>query len=503
MASTIQGDVQAELNAATALVNEKFAMAAGWIEDGQESLNQYLQDLASAGSSMFDPAWPDMGVPKDVPIIDFSYLTGFPSMDGLPDAPDEPADPAYPEMPTKPAYTLPVVPTLHDIVIPDFPSLSMPSFSATVPVDYSVVPNPVIENGSTAYNSELLDALKDKLLDRIENGGTGLDPDIEQAMYDRDQERASLALAETTEKLADEWARRGFSLPDGALAEAITNVHVEYQNKRLDTSRDIAIKQAELEQKNISESLTQAIDIEGKTMDWAEKVARRVFEWSKAVADSSIEVCKTWITKYNAGIESYKAQAQVFADLIQAEMIKVQIYKERIAALALIAQVDELHIKAYTAQIDAIKTLFDAYRTEIEAVKAIVDLERAKIENYRSRVEAYAANVNATVQKFTGEVEGYKAKISGYTAIQGINVEAIKARNQAYGIEIEARVKALDASLQTWVHNKAATMEGVKGSATIVASVLQGALAAVSAQAHISGSGSASEAYAESKSMTA
>ncbi|MBU2049351.1 MAG: hypothetical protein KKH61_10290, partial [Gammaproteobacteria bacterium] len=43
------------------------------------------------------------------------------------------------------------------------------------------------------------------------------------------------------------WAKKGWSLPDGLLAHSLSEVQKEYMNKGLDRSREIAIKQADLE----------------------------------------------------------------------------------------------------------------------------------------------------------------------------------------------------------------------------------------------------------------
>jgi hypothetical protein len=65
------------------------------------------------------------------------------------------------------------------------------------------------------YTSGLLTSLKAKLQDIIDNGGTGLAPDVENAIWDRGREREARALRNSLDQLDRDTEQMGFALPPG------------------------------------------------------------------------------------------------------------------------------------------------------------------------------------------------------------------------------------------------------------------------------------------------
>ena len=80
--------------------------------------------------------------------------------------------------------------------------------------------------------------------------GTGLPPAIEAAIWERDVDRLCEEAVKSEDEAANTWAMRGFQLPPGALIAATLGVQRETADKIAGQSRDVAIKQADLVQKN-------------------------------------------------------------------------------------------------------------------------------------------------------------------------------------------------------------------------------------------------------------
>lgn len=100
----------------------------------------------------------------------------------------------------------------------------------------------------------------EKLISTLMVGGTGLKPEIEQAIFNRETERAQFANQEAKDKQTSDWAEsKGFSLPDGVLTAMYAEIDKKYQDDRLATSRTIAIEQAQLEQRNILAAIERGI----------------------------------------------------------------------------------------------------------------------------------------------------------------------------------------------------------------------------------------------------
>ncbi len=453
--------------------------------------SQYLAGLAALATYEL----PELG-DVDVP-IDFPVPTGAPTAPDIYALPTEPDEPSVEisEAPAAPSVTYPTAPVLSIITIPDAPEYSMPTFTALDPVDTSVAPTVYIDSGNTPYSSTLMDAVKEKLRKNITEGGTGLSADVEDAIFDRDSERAELLLADEIDRFSDEWSKRGFDLPDGVFAENLQALHREHTNKRLDTSRDIAIKQAELEQNNLKYSIEQAVSLEQVLSNIANEWAQRTFLTSKAIMDASIEIFRGQITKYNAAVQAYQAKVEVYKSMIQGELTKAELYKSQIAGLQLVAQVDQSRVESYKAQLQGCETRINAYKAEVDAYRGKIEGQKAIIDIYGGRIEAYAQKVNAQTHAYNAQVEYFKANTQAWATTQEIAFKNREATVHALISKANIQVMRWSAMLKHYENLKATAIEAQRGAAQIAGSIASAALAGISAHAQISGSGSLSTAW--------
>ena len=168
------------------------------------------------------PSFEDITIdPQVVPTFEILApevnLPDAPSLD-LPSAPSDIPEMTPIEFPEKPVVTLPDLPTFLPVTVPEVPTANFPTFEASAPVESLIVPNNIMGIVHDTYESAIKTALQNKILNDILNGGTGLNPSIENEIWRREEERARLALEEAKEKIAAEWSKRGFSLPDGVLS---------------------------------------------------------------------------------------------------------------------------------------------------------------------------------------------------------------------------------------------------------------------------------------------
>src|SRR5690606_1258574 len=92
----------------------------------------------------------------------------------------------------------------------------------------------------------------------------------------------------------------GFPLPSGVLAGQLADARREYHDKLSGLSRDISIKQAELEQANMRESIQFALQLESTLLEDCYRLEMRAFEAAKTAADNAIQA-------HNQAIEHFKA----------------------------------------------------------------------------------------------------------------------------------------------------------------------------------------------------
>lgn len=315
-----------------------------------------------------------------------------------------------PDRPTKPTIGIDLPGRPEDPNIPDLDisGITRPDMSDLRAPDIFINP------GQATYSTSLLTALKAKLLSDIQSGGTGLADAVENAIFNREVERALLAHHDAQDRISAEWSKRGFPLPTGALITALTEEELNYTNKRLDVSREISIKQAELAQTNTHFSIQQGVGLETVLMNFATACQNRIFEASKAYADALIAL-------YNVEATKYKIMAEIYQILVTA---KIEELKGR--------------VQIYTAEVEAYKAAVQAEATRINAVAEVF---RVELEQYKTDAAVYGTVSEVAVKVFSARIEQAVAKanlflkdaeieIKNYEAIKGLNIEALKASAQ-------------------------------------------------------------------------
>jgi hypothetical protein len=90
----------------------------------------------------------------------------------------------------------------------------------------------------------------------------------------------------------------------GRFAAQLRAAQQDTVNRISSLSRDISIKQADLEQANLEKTIAAGMELEGKLIDYSYNMERLAFETAKEVADNAIAV-------HNAGVEKYKRAARL------------------------------------------------------------------------------------------------------------------------------------------------------------------------------------------------
>ena len=115
---------------------------------------------------------------------------------------------------------------------------------------------------NTYYPTLLASSSSAWLQDAIDNGGTGLPTDIEDAIWNRGRDRLDEELSANVIRASDRFSRLGWVIPPGALVDQILKAEEAKTKKACEINRDIAIAQAELEQKNIQFAIDQVTQLQ-------------------------------------------------------------------------------------------------------------------------------------------------------------------------------------------------------------------------------------------------
>lgn len=376
------------------------------------------------------------------PVIDISTFTESAPTLSFPVAPTI----SYGTAPTIPSITSPTVPDapiLDVVTVPTLLTLSTPTFSgvnlpsaaalATIPTLDLVAPTPYSYSVGADYASSLLTTMQSVLNTRLA-GGTGLDSAVEQAIWDRSRSRETqIALANESEVMRQSEAF-GFSLPTGVLAAQLRKTQQDYYDKLSGLSRDVAIKQAELEQENLKQTISQGIELESKLIDQALRLEQLTFDSAKVVAENAIQVYNAQVEQFRAVISAYQVYASSFKMLIDGEMAKVEVYKAELQAEQTKAAVNEALIGQYKAQIEAGMASVQIFQAQISAANTLVQLEQAKVGAAGEQVKAFVATINAE----TAKVEAYKAGIDA----EATKVTIYKTKAEAFNSVVNAQAES-------------------------------------------------------------
>lgn len=345
--------------------------------------------------------------------------------------------------PEAPSFSLPAIPSLQSLNIPSPSSINVPSLDMAFPTAASlVIPTLTFSPIQNLYSSELVDKVKSTLIQRL-SGGTGLSAEVEHAIWNRgrDRESRTALLAERT--LLEDRVSAGFSRPPGAVSSALDLIVQESQSKIIELSREIMIKQAELEQENLKASIQQTIALEEILIREHNNINQRAFEIAKYTQEMAIEIYKVEAAKFQTEVEAYKAYVQAWDVRVKVELSKLEIFKAQIEAEKLKGDINEQNIKIYTAQIEGLKLNAEIFKTVVEATTARLKGEELKISMYKADIEAYTATVQAKATEYTAYAEVIKGEVAKASVFDS-QVKAYSSRIQGYAAASEVKIKAAE-----------------------------------------------------------
>ena len=368
--------------------------------------------------------------------------------------PSTPAQPSVTDvaLPTAPTINLPVAPVFSSINIPQTPSINIPSFTSTLPAEDFLTPSNTFSFAEQPYVSALLDAEKAKLMADLVNGGYGIEPLDETNLWNRARDRETgTTLMEIDEAFRFAGAR-GFPLPPGDIAVVVERASQKQQEKLSSISREIAIKRADMFVENRKFTITQVKELESILMNYWNSVQERGLNAAKATLDAAIRIYETQLQRFNARLEGYKADAQVFEARLRAVATQTEIYRTQIQAAQVTADVQRIQVEVYNAQLRGVDLTVQIFRTQMEAANIAAQIQRLKIEAFRALIDAYTAQVQAEVAKqqaYEARIRGelakaqiYEAQARGYAAtVEGLKVRADVLIAKARAEWEQARVK--------------------------------------------------------------
>ncbi len=345
-------------------------------------------------------------------------------------------------------YTIPTPPS---VVVADFGD-PIPDYNITLPdIEFSFV--------ESEYTSALKDALGAKLLSDVQNGGTGLDADVEDAIWERTRERDDKDYVEAAAKLDSKWSGKKFSLPDGVLVNLHQDLIVDDRNQRVERSRDILIKQGELAQANTHFAITSSLGLETLEINHANEVANRALEAAKSVMELGIAFHDLKIKDYNIQLERVKIQAIEQGARLEGERLRLEGYRVSLLEVQAKSGLDKDRLAEYTVDLERYNSLVKLFTAEQGAVETALGIEGLKLGLYKENINDYKSRLDAQRNEallYEAQTKGELGKIQIYTAeldAEKTRVGTLKVQTDIEIAKLNESVKLQDLELRAFIGN--------------------------------------------------
>lgn len=148
------------------------------------------------------------------------------------------------------------------------------------------------------------------LINVITNGGTGINPAVENQIWQRGRDRLIAEGARADSQTMLQFSQRGYSLPAGVMVKQLQANRYEQFAKLQEQSRDVAIKQAEIEIENLRFAVEKAVDARLRALAAAADYIRAVTGgFESAVRISNLEA-QAKASLMSATADLYRARLQ-------------------------------------------------------------------------------------------------------------------------------------------------------------------------------------------------
>lgn len=305
----------------------------------------------------------------------------------------EAINPAYVPAPMA-HHDAPVKPTDTDFTRPPLPLIT--EVTANFPTQ-------------TAYVSQLLTDVESVLDGLIRNlRQTGLNPVIEQQIWDRGRERTAAAAQGEIDGINRAYARSGWTLPQGDQVEAIYAAEERKAEADITESRNISVAQADLEQKNLQFAIQQGVALCTALANIHATLQAQFIEAEKARIET--------LTELN------RLNVEVFKELVDADVAYAQgrlgLYKTEAEVFGIVVGAEEVRIKSgielMTADLNYLAKKVDV---DVEVIKANISTVLAKNELLIKTLTS-EAQLQAQIAASIGGAVNFGAHISGSSSYQ-------------------------------------------------------------------------------------
>jgi hypothetical protein len=152
----------------------------------------------------------------------------------------------------------------------------------------------------------------------IENGSTGIPANVEAQIYQRDRDRIEAEYQKAFQDANELWASRGFSLPGATLLARQYNLRQDADRSQAEASRNVAIKQVEIQLDMIKFAIQTAADLRTKAV-------QATAQYIGALATGMDTISKAIVVQQDAQSKLIAAASDFYRARISVEELKFKV----------------------------------------------------------------------------------------------------------------------------------------------------------------------------------
>ena len=339
--------------------------------------------------------------------------------DALPEIPTDLPVTVDPVVPPAPTIEFPDEPALAEVELSEVPVIENIYFDAILPTLELTAPDAAFSWNTEEYTSNIADDVRVKLHTDITEGGTGLDADVEEAIFDRASDRLEYELTKDYDAELNNFETWGFELPDGFLAANLREVLGEGTRRRAELNKDVLVKQAELAQNNTQFALTSGLTHEAQNTDFFIKQVSFAFQAAKATWDAALELFRGKVDEFNTRMNGYKIQGDVFESRVRAGTSLIERYRIQMEGAKLRGDLNAQEVDIYVARIGALRNIVELWTAEVDGARLQAELNKARIDGFIAVLSAKKTQIDAVTAKFNlyqSQLDGEKTRADIYAS---------------------------------------------------------------------------------------
>jgi hypothetical protein len=246
----------------------------------------------------------------------------------------------------------------------------------------------------------MFDTVNNKVLSDLINGGYGIDPADEEALWQRTRDRESIAANIALDELRNKFSAYGIPIPQGAYVAVLESALNKSQDIMSDANRDISIKRADLYRTTREKTMKFSLELANAQLGITTKKIEMMKETASAIMEN-----------IRVDIEAHK------------ELLAVNDFN-----LKKIFGKQEILEKIYGSDINS----WDARLNALTKTYAIIQQGSA------DQLNADRLGYESNVAKAKVNIEAFQAKVNIYTA-------ALESKAHVLMAEIAGALSALNA----------------------------------------------------------